>query len=111
MSSSLALEVNLDWVRLSPPPFPPQRHLLLLVGVPGRQGLEELQLVAVPHQPLRSDDTEALAPDLNHLQTTELVFLKNSPEQGITDVWSAVIRSKQILYRIENSQALLTNSP
>ena len=62
--------------------------------------------MAVPHQPLRSDDTEALAPDLNHLQTNELVFLKNSPEQGITDVWSAVIRSKQILYRIETHKPL-----
>ena len=96
MSSSQPLEVDLHWLRLSPPPLPPERHLLLLVGVPGRERLEDLQLGAVPHQPLGRHDAQALAPDLHHLQAREFVLLEDSPEQRVTDVGGSVVRSEWI---------------
>ena len=109
MSSSGLLEVNLHWVRFSSSSFSPESHLFLLVGVPaqklfeferpilllhyipGRQRLEELQLGTVPDKPLGGDDTETLAPDLHHLHTAKPVLFKDSPEQGIADVWCCFV--------------------
>ena len=85
------------------------RNKYYLLFLPGRQRLEELQLRTVPDKPLGGDDTETLAPDLHHLHTAKPVLFKDSPEQGIADVWRCFVRPGLPCNQRENIEIIKTN--